>query len=182
MFTWIDYKKWYIMYKYFNIFSNKLNINNNTNYSSLFNVDEIICEDNELYYLVHKLSINNIKKYNSIVYYYKNNCNMEPLINIINKNEYEKNNNYISNYDEYEEYCNNADSFYEPYQLDDGMYETYSISPSDLNKNIYSISPVFDHLGYQKLDSEHYIDNEDYDGYYSSEELDENYFDELSIY
>ena len=62
------------------------------------------------------------------------------------------------------------------------MYETYSISPSDLNKNIYSTSPVFDHLGYQKVDSGNDADVEDYDAYYSSEELDENYFDELSIY
>lgn len=182
MFTWKDYNRWYMMYKYYNIYHNKVNNTFKANYSSLFNDVEIICEDNELYYLLHKLSTTNIKKYNSIVYYYKNNCIMEPLINFIKIDKHEEKNKYIPIYDDYEEYGNNADNFYEPYELDDGMYETYSISPSDLNKNIYSTSPVFDHLGYQKVDSGNEADVEDYDAYYSSEELDENYFDELSIY
>ena len=76
MFTWKDYNRWYMMYKYYNIYHNKVNNTFKANYSSLFNDVEIICEDNELYYLLQMSSkmdffIKNtqVKWYN----YYNNN-------------------------------------------------------------------------------------------------------------
>lgn len=187
MLTWDHFHKWYIMYKYFN----KIKSDNHSyknNYNSLELINQIICEDNTLYYLINRLSTINTKKYNSIVNYYNLNCKINSSVkftikdiyneknrlydNSINNNDINeyKNYNYLDYDDEESGYPYENGNSYQPYELSDGMYEQYSVSPSDLNKNIYSHSPVFDHLGYQK------INDNDYDEYEDDEECDEEYY------
>lgn len=186
MLTWSIYNDWYKLYKYFNriiVFktiksSDSLNsidsldsVDSINKYDTLLYHDDVICDNTELYKLLDMLSKKNIRKYVSLLSYYRyyntqentiiNLNSVSPkndnqdLINFKIKDMYE----YTEYYDEYEEFDSQQSEKNSVYfDLKDDLYDIYGKSPTEFKDNIENYEY------FNKLEDDIYSsqDDEDY--------------------